>query len=159
MITGDESSFEYKYVRPRIWTAGDDNTLEMAYGNMSPEKVYRPWLIGQNSVPLADKFFASGWNREKRKLVVHIHNAPSHNPKMTHIFIENKSLKSLLHLSDSQVISPQDFYLFKKVKLTLIRSEIPDESEVFEIATQILNGISNEGSSRSFGVRLTTSKT
>jgi hypothetical protein len=39
-------------------------------------------------------------------------------------------------------ISPSDFYLFAKVKTALIGRKIPDEVDLLEAVTVILNGIS-----------------
>jgi hypothetical protein len=40
-------------------------------------------------------------------------------------------------------MSPPDFYLFGKVKSALIEREIPDEIDLLEAASEILNGNSD----------------
>jgi hypothetical protein len=40
-------------------------------------------------------------------------------------------------------ISPTDLYLFEKVKSALIGRENPDEADLLEAVTEILNGISD----------------
>jgi hypothetical protein len=52
-------------------------------------------------------------------------------------------LNRLVHPLYSPDISPYDFYLFGKVKSALIGQEIPDEIELLDAATEILNGISS----------------
>jgi hypothetical protein len=50
-------------------------------------------------------------------------------------------------------MSPSDFYLFGNVKSVLIGREIPDEIDLLEPATEILNGISMRNCNASFEAR------
>jgi hypothetical protein len=107
-------------------------------------------LIDGNLVSLLDKFFLAGWSEEQRKLVVHIDNVPVHNSRMTQDFFGHNPMKKLQHPPYSPDISPSDFYLFGKVKSALIRWEIPDEIDLLEATTDILNGISGAELHRAF---------
>jgi hypothetical protein len=62
---------------------------------------------------------------------------------MIHNFFGHNPLKTLPRPSYSPGISPSDSYLFGKVKIALIGQEIPDEIDLLEAVTEILNGISD----------------
>jgi hypothetical protein len=83
-----------------------------------------------NLVPLVEDFFAAGWSPRRRKLVVHIDNAPAHNSRMAQHFFAHCPLKKLPHLPHSPDTSPSDFYAFGKIKSVLIGREIPDEIDL-----------------------------
>jgi histone-lysine N-methyltransferase SETMAR len=101
------------------------------------------WFLDQNSVHLVARFYHRGRTSGQRKLVLHIDNAPGHRAKMTQNFCEHNPLKRLVHTPYSPDISPSDFYRFGKVKGVLIGQEIPDEIELLDAVTEILNGISS----------------
>jgi hypothetical protein len=69
---------------------------------------------------------------------------------MTQNFFKRNSLKRFPHLPYSPDISPSNFYLFGKGKRALIGWEIPDEIDLVEIVTEILNGISYAELQRGF---------
>jgi hypothetical protein len=71
-------------------------------------------------------------------------NAPVHHSKMTLHFFEHSPLKTFPCSLYLRNISLFDFYLFEKVKNALIGQEIPDEIDILEIGTQILDGFSDE---------------
>jgi hypothetical protein len=100
------------------------------------------WFVDENLVPLLDKFFAGGWDREQRKFVVHLDNAAAHNAKMTQGVFEYSPLKYLPQLPDSPDISPSDFCPFEKVKNTMIGQGILDEIWLLKIVIDILDRIS-----------------
>jgi hypothetical protein len=100
-------------------------------------------FIDGNLIPLAEKFFLAGWSAGRRKLVVHIDNALAHNSNMTQNLFRHSPLERLPYPPHSPDISPPDFYLFGKVKSVLIGREIPDEADLLEAVTEILNGISD----------------
>jgi hypothetical protein len=101
------------------------------------------WFIDGNLVPLAEYFFPARWAASRRKRGVHIGKAPAHNSRMIQNTFLHNPLKRLPHQSYSPDISPSDFYLFRKVKSALIGREIPDEINLPEDVTVILNGISD----------------
>jgi hypothetical protein len=101
------------------------------------------WFIDGNSVPFTEKFFPGERSEGQRKLVVHIDNAITSNSKMAQNFFGHHPLKSAPHPPYSPDISPSDFCLFGKVKSILIWCEIPDEIDLLEMATALLNGISD----------------
>jgi hypothetical protein len=74
--------------------------------------------------------------------MVHVDHAPVHNSRMTRNFVEHHPLKRLLHPPYSPEISPSDFYLFGKVKGAASGQGIPDEINLLDAVTEILNGIS-----------------
>jgi hypothetical protein len=90
------------------------------------------------------KFLSIWLESNAEKLMLHIDNAPVHNPIMTRDFFEHNPQKRLPHPAYSPDISPSDFYLFGKVKGALIRQEIPDEISLLNAVTDILNGISTD---------------
>jgi hypothetical protein len=166
LVTGDESWFYYEYVRSRIWTARDENAPEVANRTIATRKsmltvlwnshgfhvvtmlspgasLNATWFIEQNLVRLLDAFFPNGPDPMQRKLVVHIANASAHNARVTQNFFEHNPLKRLPHPPYSPDISPSDFYLFGKMKNTLIGGEIFDEIDLLEVVTEILSGISH----------------
>jgi hypothetical protein len=69
---------------------------------------------------------------------------------VTQNFFGHNPLKRLVHPSCSCDISPSDFSLFGKVKSALIEQEIPDEIDLLEAVTEILNGISDAELRRAF---------
>jgi hypothetical protein len=108
------------------------------------------WFINGNLVPLVEKFFPAGWSTGGSKLVVHIDNALAHNSRMTQNLFGYNPLKRLPHPLYSPDISLLDFYLFGKVRSALIGREIPDEIDLLEAVTDILNGISDAELQRVF---------
>jgi hypothetical protein len=76
--------------------------------------------------------------------MVHRDNAPVYHSKMTRNCFEHSPLKKLLCPLYLPEISPLDFYLFGKIKSTLIGQEIPDEIGLVAIETQMLDGILNK---------------
>jgi hypothetical protein len=64
---------------------------------------------------------------------------------MTQNFCQHNPFKRLVHPNYSPDISPSDFYLFGQVKGALIRQEIPDEIELLDAVTEILNVIDADG--------------
>jgi hypothetical protein len=100
------------------------------------------WLIDGNLIPLLDKFFPAEWNARERKLVMHMDNAPIYNSRVTQDFFGHNPVKILPHPPYSPDIWPLDFYLFGKVKSALIGRETPDEIDLLEAITQIVNRIS-----------------
>jgi hypothetical protein len=101
------------------------------------------WLIDGNLVPVVQKFFLAEKSAGRRKLVVDIENAPARNSRMIQNFFGYDPLKKVAHPIYFPNISPSDFYLFGKAKNALIRREILDEIDLFEVATETLNGISD----------------
>jgi hypothetical protein len=61
---------------------------------------------------------------------------------MTQDFFRHNPLKRFPHLPYSPDISASDFYLFGKVKSVLIGQGIPNEIDLLEAITEMLNGIS-----------------
>jgi hypothetical protein len=98
------------------------------------------WFINGNLVSLVEKIFPVEGNAERRKLVVHIENAPAHNPRMTRSLFGHNPLNRITHPSYSHDILPPN-NLFGKVKSVLIWLEIPEEVDLFDTVTKILNGI------------------
>jgi hypothetical protein len=62
---------------------------------------------------------------------------------MTQNLFGHNPLKRLPHPSDSLGTSPSDFCLFWKAKNVRIGRENPDEIDLLEAVTEILNGISD----------------
>jgi hypothetical protein len=60
---------------------------------------------------------------------------------MTQNFFGHNPMKRFLYPLYFPDVSPSEFYLFRKVKHSLIGQEIPDEIDLLEVATQISNGI------------------
>jgi hypothetical protein len=100
------------------------------------------WFINGNLVLLLKKFFPVRWTERRKKLGMHIHNAPTHNSRMIQDLSGNHLLRRLPHPSYSPDISPSNFCLFGKGKRALIGQAIPDETDLLEAATEIWNGIS-----------------
>jgi hypothetical protein len=163
-VTGDESWFDYEYVRKRIWTGMDDNAPEVANRTIASQKTMltvlwnpdgfhvamilparhsftAPWFIDQNLQPMIDKFFQNGRRPGQRKLGVHVDNAAPHNARMTRNFFEHTPLNRSPDPPYSPEISPSDFYVFGKIKPQLIGHEIPDEINLCEAVSEILNAI------------------
>jgi hypothetical protein len=80
-----------------------------------------PCFTDGNLVPLVEKFSPVEWSGGQKKLVVQIDNAPGDNSRMAQNFLGRNPLKELPHPVYSPDISLWDFYLFGKVKSTLIR--------------------------------------
>jgi hypothetical protein len=76
-----------------------------------------------------------------KNLIVHIDNALAKNSRMTQNFFRSSLLKRLSHPPYFPDISPLDFYLFGKVKSSLVGREISNEIDPFETVTEMLNGI------------------
>jgi histone-lysine N-methyltransferase SETMAR len=83
---------------------------------------------------------------------VHIDNAPRHNSRITQNFFWNNLLKRPPHPPYSPDISPSDFYRFGELKNARIEREIPDEIDLLEALTEILNGISDAELQRVFRI-------
>jgi hypothetical protein len=62
---------------------------------------------------------------------------------MIQYFFGRKPLKRLSYPPCFPNISPSNFDLFGKIKSALSRREIPDESDLLEAVTEILNDISD----------------
>jgi hypothetical protein len=101
------------------------------------------WFIDGNLVPLVENFFPADWSAWRRKLVLHIENAPAHNSRMTQNLFGHDPLKRLPYPFYSHDISPSNFFLFRKVTKGLVGWEIPDEIDFLKAVTEILNGISD----------------
>jgi hypothetical protein len=69
---------------------------------------------------------------------------------MTQNLFGHSPLERFPYSHDSLDVSPLDFYLFGKVKSALIGREIPDETNLLEAVTEILNGISDAELQRVF---------
>jgi hypothetical protein len=69
---------------------------------------------------------------------------------MTQDFFRYNPLKRLLYPSYYPDISPSDFSLFGKLRSALIGWEIRDEINLFEVITEILNGVSDTKLQRVF---------
>jgi hypothetical protein len=95
------------------------------------------WLIDRNLVSLVEKCLLVGWNAGRRKLVVHIDNAPGHNSKMTQSLFKHNSLKRLPHPLYFPDISLSDFYLFGKVKSALSGGASPMRSTFLKRSLRI----------------------
>jgi hypothetical protein len=63
---------------------------------------------------------------------------------MTRNFFEHSPLTKVRRLHYLLDISPLDFYRFGKIQSALIWSEIPDEIDLLEIVSQMLDDISDE---------------
>jgi hypothetical protein len=92
---------------------------------------------------LVEEFFSVWRNAGRRKPVIPIDNAPVHNSSTTQNFFGHKPLRRLSYPPYFPEISPSDFYLCGKVKSALTGREIPDEFDLPEAVTEILNGISD----------------
>jgi hypothetical protein len=94
-LTGDENWFYGQYVRDRIRTErGENRTVASrkrlltvswnphgfsAVTMLVPRASFNASSFSDgNLVPLVETFFPVGWNVERRKQTVDIHNAPSH---------------------------------------------------------------------------------
>jgi hypothetical protein len=75
---------------------------------------------------------------------VHIDNAPIHSSRITQNFFGYNPLKRFPRPSFSTDVFLSDFDLCGKVKSALIWREIPDESDLLEAVTEILNDISDD---------------
>jgi hypothetical protein len=100
------------------------------------------WFTDGNLAPLVAKFFPVGWSAGRSKLIVATDNVPVHISRMIQDFFGRKPLKRLSYPLYFPNISPLNFDLFGKIKSALIGREIPDESDLLEAVTEILNGIS-----------------
>jgi hypothetical protein len=114
------------------------------------------WFINGKLIPLVEKFFPAALSAGRRKLVMHIDNASAHNSRMTRSFFGHNPLKRHPHLVHSPDLSTAGFFLFGKTKSALIRREIPDEINLLEAVTEILNGISEAELQRVFGCNSST---
>jgi hypothetical protein len=94
-------------------------------------------------LPLIEKCFPVRWSAGRRKLGADIDNAPAQNSRRTQNFFRHNPLKRLLHPPYSFDVYGSDFYLFRKIKIALIKREIPDEINLLDAVTEILNGISD----------------
>jgi hypothetical protein len=101
-------------------------------------------------VALVEKFFQVWRSAGRRKLVMPIDNAPAHNLSTIQNFFAHKTLRRLSHPRYLPEISPSNFYLCEKVKSALTGREIPDELDLPEAVTEILNGISDAELQRNF---------
>jgi hypothetical protein len=85
------------------------------------------------------EILSNGQNVGQRKLIVHVDNAPVHHSKMTQNFLEHRTLMKFTFLLNWAHISPLDFYLLEKRKNALIWQQIPDEIDLLEIMTRIVD--------------------
>jgi hypothetical protein len=99
--------------------------------------VVHQWKLGSRGGEILP-----GWVEcTAKKLVVHIDNTLPQLKGIQSSFRRNR-VKRLPHHPHPPDISPSDFYLFGKVKSALTAREIPDEINLLEVVTEILNSIS-----------------
>jgi hypothetical protein len=98
-------------------------------------------MVHRSKLGLFGSKFLSIWLESKAKrLMVHVDNAPAHNSRMTPNFFKHNQLKRLPHPRYSPDISPWDSFSGKG-KEALIGQEIPDEINLLNAVTVILNEI------------------
>jgi hypothetical protein len=107
-------------------------------------------VLHGNLPPLVETFSPAGWSAGRRKLAVHIDNAPAHNSRITQNLFGHNPLKWLPHPPYPLHIPPSDFYLFWEIKSALIQREIPDQIGLLEAVTEILSDISDAELQRVF---------
>jgi hypothetical protein len=87
---------------------------------------------GRKLRPLASEILPGWVECRRRKLAVHLDNAPTNNSRMTQNFFGHNSLKKLPHPPDLPDIHPSGLYLFGKVKSALIGRGFPMRSTLLK---------------------------
>jgi hypothetical protein len=101
-------------------------------------------FIDQNLISLVERLFPGLWNLGQRKLAACFVNVPAHNSKLIRNLFEHNPLKRLPQPPYPPHSSPLDVDLFGELKIAMTGQEILDDTGLFEIVTEFLDGISVE---------------
>jgi histone-lysine N-methyltransferase SETMAR len=80
----------------------------------------------------------------RRRIMVHFDNATPHTTKRTIDELMANRLTRRPHPVFSPDLAPSDFYLFGKLKMTLMDAAFTDGDELLQNVMEVLNGISRE---------------
>jgi hypothetical protein len=84
---------------------------------------------------LVEEFFPAWWTAWRRKLEMHIENAPAHNSKKAQNLFGYNLPNRIPHPAYSHSISPSNFSLCGKRKYILIELDLSDKIDLLEAAT------------------------
>jgi hypothetical protein len=76
---------------------------------------------------------------------LHFENATPHTAKRTIDYLRANQLTRAPHPAFLPEMAPSDFYLFGKLKMSLMGAAFAEDDELLSGVMEVLNGISREG--------------